>query len=115
MKAHNLDNRRIIKLFIEKLTQKDTLAENLSKLGFLSKDSEYKEVLQSITTTSLAKVKLNTGKINAAEYTKQLVRIQNANVWKLKEFSLKRDFLRGEHYRKYRASGQTYKSCKKYV
>ena len=76
MKAHNQDDRRIIKSVIEKLTQEDMLPENLPKL--------------------------DTGKIDTAEYTKQLVRIQNTNVWKLKEFSSKRDFLKDKLHKKYR-------------
>ena len=102
MKAHNQDDRRIIKSVIEKLTQEDMLPENLPKLDYLSKDSEYNEAFKSITTAALAKVKLDTGKIDVAEYTKQLVSIQNTNVWKLKEFSAKRDFLKDELHRKYR-------------
>lgn len=102
MKAHNQDDRRIIKSVIEKLTQEDMLPENLPKLDYLSKDSEYNEAFNSITTAALAKVKLDTGKIDAAEYTKQLVSIQNTNVWKLKEFSAKKDFLKDELHRKYR-------------
>ena len=102
MKAHNQDDSRIIKSVIEKLTQEDMLPENLPKLDYLSKDSEYNEAFKSITTAALAKVKLDTGKIDAAEYTKQLVSIQNTNVWKLKEFSAKRDSLKDELHRKYR-------------
>ena len=102
MKAHNQDDRRIIKSVIEKLTQEDMLPENLPKLDYLSKDSEYNEAFKSITTAALAKVKLDTGKIDAAEYRKQLVSIQNTNVWKLKEFSAKRDSLKDELHRKYR-------------
>jgi integrase len=102
MKAHNQDDRRIIKSVIEKLTQEDMLPENLPKLDYLSKDSEYNEAFKSIRTTALAKVKLDTGKIDAAEYRKQLVSMQNTNVWKLKEFSAKRDSLKDELHRKYR-------------
>jgi len=102
MKAHNQDDRRIIKSVIEKLTQENMLPENLPKLDYLSKDSEYNEAFKSITTAALAKVKLDTGKIDVAEYTKQLVSIQNTNVWKLKEFSAKRDSLKDELHRKYR-------------
>lgn len=101
-KAEILDNSKVIKSVIAKLIQEDMFPKNLPKLDYTSEDSEYDEAFKGIMTATLAKLKLDTGKIDVNEYTVQIDSIKKTNIWRLREFGAKRDLLKDQLHVKYR-------------
>ena len=101
-KAEILDDSKVIKSVIAELVQENMLPENLPKLDYTSEDSEYDEAFKGIMIATLAKIKLDTGKIDVNEYTKQIDKVKNTNIWRLRKFIAKRDLLKDELHLKFR-------------
>ena len=101
-KAEILDHTKVIRSVIAKLIHEDMLPKNLPKLDYTSEDSEYDEAFKGIMTATLAKLKLDTGKIDVNEYARQIDNIKKTNIWRLRKFAAKRDLLKDELHRKYR-------------